>query len=423
MSYSDLFIKKEERIPTTLVIFFLIFFIAIVSYFFTAIRIPTRASLDYPRQIKIANIGKNKATIFWESGKKETGYILLGEDQSSINKFYIDDQDTLKSKEPRYFHFVTLNNLKEENNYYFKIVSGDKIFLNLDKQPFSFKTLKKNSIIFSSKPLYGRVIDQNNTGVDNGVLIFYSKEFSYFITKTKTTGEWLIVLQREGKSFSDNETINIEVYHDTGKKSFIRAQLKDLSPLKEPIVLGKNYNFLNDENNVLSVSNEIKKSSNNLQLEIIYPQENAVIAGTKPLIKGIALPLKYIDIVLQSNAIYSFRTQADEKGNWLLNIKNSLPFGDYQLEVTSEDSNNKKITIKRKFTLAKSGETVLGEATRSATLTPTEISQPTASPTSIPSPTMKLSPTIYKTGSLNLPAIFAVSVFTILLGMFFILVF
>jgi len=425
MLYTDLFIKKPKRVPTILALFSLIFLLGIIGYFFAGIRIPTRASVDYPKQIKFANIGKNRATIFWESGKRETGYILLGESESSINNFYLDDQDTSKSREPRYFHFVSINNLKEDTSYYLKIVSGDKVYLNSDNRPFSFKTLKKNSIVYSSKPLYGRVLDQKNTAVDGGIMIFYSQQLPYFITKTKTSGEWLVVLQREGKSFSDDELINVEVYHHTGKKSSLRAQLRDLSPLKEPIILGKNYNFLNDTDNVLSVAGEAKKRSDVLKFEVIYPQENAVIAGAKPLIKGVALPLKNVDVILYSNVVYSFKTKADEKGNWLVDIKTGLPPGDYQLEAASEDLDNRKITYRRKFRLAKSGETVLGVATPSATLEPTATPQPTEEVvTNTPSPTTIItSPTIYKTGSLDLPMVFYSSLFSILLGIFFILVF
>jgi hypothetical protein len=425
MLYTDLFIKKPKRVPTILALFSLIFLLGIIGYFFAGIRIPTRASVDYPKQIKFANIGKNRATIFWESGKRETGYILLGESESSINNFYLDDQDTSKSREPRYFHFVSINNLKEETSYYLKIVSGDKVYLNSDNRPFSFKTLKKNSIVYSSKPLYGRVLDQKNAAVDGGIMIFYSQQLPYFITKTKTSGEWLVVLQREGKSFSDDELINVEVYHHTGKKSSLRAQLRDLAPLKEPIILGKNYNFLSDTDNVLSIADEARKRSDVLKFEVIYPQENAVIAGAKPLIKGVALPLKNVDVILYSNVVYSFKTKADEKGNWLVDIKTGLPPGDYQLEAASEDLNNRRITYRRKFRLAKSGETVLGVATPSATLEPTATPQPTEEVvTNTPSPTTIItSPTIYKTGSLDLPIVFYSSLFSILLGIFFILVF
>jgi hypothetical protein len=420
MLYSDLFIKKEKKLPIFLAVFVLITIVGIFGYFFSSIKIPTRASSDYPRQIRVVNIGKNRAVIFWESSKKETGYILLGENKSNINKFYLDDQDTPSFKKPRFFHFITLNNLKEENVYYFKIVSNDKIFLNLENQPFSFQTLKKDSIIHSSKPLYGKIIDLNNIGVNNATLVFYGKDLPYFMTKTKSTGEWLIVLQREKKSFNNEETVNIEVYNEEGKKSFIRAKLKNLSPLKESIVLGKDYNFLNEENQVLSASSQIGNGiDSGLKLTVIYPQENALIPGRRPLIKGTALPLKNIDVILRSNEIYSFRTKSDNKGNWSLALGADLAPGDYQLEVISDDLKIKKIAIERRFKIAKSGETVLGEATPSATFAPTIAPTATAAPTA----TIVFSPTIYKTGSFNLPILLTFSVLGIVLGLFFILAF
>jgi len=233
MLYSDLFLQKQRKVPVALVGLTLLIVIIVISYFFSSIKIPTRASSEYPKQIKIANLTKNKAVIFWESAKKEVGYILLGENPRNINRLYLDDRDTSNYQIPRFFHIVTITDLKEESLRYFKIVSNNKVFLNLDNQPFSFKTLAKNSSIYSSKPLYGKIIDNKNIGIDQAILIFYGKDIPYFLTKTKSTGEWLIVLQRETKSFSDDEIINIEVYsEDNKKKSFVRAKLKNISPLK-----------------------------------------------------------------------------------------------------------------------------------------------------------------------------------------------
>jgi len=420
MLYSDLFLKRQRKVPVILVSLTLVTIIFAVSFFFNSVKIPTRASSDYPKQIKVTNLTKNKAVIFWESAKKEVGYVLLGESPRNIKRFYLDDRDTPSYQTPRFFHIVTITDLKEESLRYFKIVSNNKVFLNLDNQPFSFKTLAKNSIIYSSKPLYGKIIDNKNIGIDQAVLIFYGKDIPYFLAKTKSTGEWLIVLQRETKSFSEDEIVNIEVYsEDNTGRSFIRAKLKNLSPLKEPIILGKNYNFLNEEEQVLSASDQIANSMNvSYRLTVIYPQENAIIPGNRPLLKGTAFPAKEVNVILSSKEIYSFKTKSDSKGNWLIALNFNLLPGDYQMEVISSNANNQRQIVKRLFKIAKSGETVLGEATPSATIVPTEL--PTLVPTTV---TNIPSPTIYKTGSFNWSVLLTLSAFSIIFGLFIILAF
>jgi len=427
MAYSDLFIKQEKKVPIFFVLITLLLVIGSLNFFFRSARLPTRASSDYPRQVKVGNIGKNKAVVFWESAKKETGYLLLGEDSQNINRFILDDNDTVGFKKPRYFHFVTLNNLKEATKYYFKIVSGEKIFVQLDNQPFSFQTLGRNSLIFNSKPLYGKVVNEKGEGVSDLVLIFYNKDLPYMITRSKSTGDWLVVLQREKKSFSDEEVINIEIYKEGGEKSFVRAKLKSLSPLSRPIVLGKDYDLIGEETQVLAATSEGGKNQV-LKLMVIYPQENAVIAARKPLIKGTALPNTIVDIVLHGKEIYSFKTKADEKGNWNLSLPIALSPGDYFLEVIGEGKSKNQVKIFRHFRIAKSGEMVLGEATPSATLAPTQSPSLTAlvtpttavtSPSSLSSP----SPTIYKTGSFDWFWWGSLATLSIATGLFFILVF
>ena len=66
--------------------------------------------------------------------------------------------------------------------------------------------------------------------------------------------------------------------------------------------------------------------------------------------------------------------------------------GTYIASVTSKDERGGKITVQRNFTIAKSGEQVLGVATGEPTLVPTVVVTPTLSPTTTLTSTPQVTP-------------------------------
>ncbi len=106
-------------------------------------------------------------------------------------------------------------------------------------------------------------------------------------TLTKSTGEWLIPLNY--KKLSSSSKIKIEIISESNQISTIITNIDKISPLPKTVIIGKNYDFI-QEDKVLSATSEISTTGEKKDVEIIYPKEDAVIPGRIPLIKGLAPP-------------------------------------------------------------------------------------------------------------------------------------
>jgi hypothetical protein len=221
---------------------------------------------------------------------------------------------------------------------------------------------------------------------------------------------------------ANDEKATIEILSEEGEKTTVTGKIDQFSPIPQTLVIGKNYNFLFEEN-VLGVQNETadeSKKTNQDEIEISFPQENAVIPGNTPIIKGKALPEKEVFLTLFSladkNKNYSARVKADKGGFWSLKFLENLSPAAYQLILQTKDQNDKDFQLKRNFRLignqAIEGR-VLGEATPSATIIPS----PTLLPTSISTPTVILTPTTPVSGGSNIVLLSIFGFLSIILGL------
>jgi len=84
------------------------------------------------------------------------------------------------------------------------------------------------------------------------------------------------------------------------------------------------------------------------------------------------------------------RITVNDDGIWTWRPPKPLPPGTHQISIQGYDEQGNLVTVTRKFIVLKSGERVLGEATASATMTPTVKPSPSTTPlpTSIQNPTL-----------------------------------
>ena len=138
----------------------------------------------------------------------------------------------------------------------------------------------------------------------------------------------------------------------------------------------------------------------------------------QPLIKGTGIAGTTVYASINSTPPFSYRTTVGSDGQWLVSVDTPISPGIYTLQVMLPDVTKKTVVLQRTFSIAKSGEQVLGSATASATVTPaqTSIVTPTsiiAAPTSVVLP--QQSPTLIRTGNNSLPIAF-VSLSFIIIG-------
>ncbi len=102
-------------------------------------------------------------------------------------------------------------------------------------------------------------------------------------------------------------------------------------------------------------------------------------------------------MTIDAKPVFSSRVRVDQNGDWIVQLKNALRPGKYDLTLKTQNARGQEVTIERSFTIIKSGEQVLAATatpsgsvtprtspTGSTTLTPTEAEEsPTPEPTEI----------------------------------------
>ena len=420
MSYNDIFLKRNSvKIPT--LVFLLI--VSFISFFLIRMLstkpLVSRASKKNLRKIMVVNPSYNQAGIFWQTDKKEIGWLVYGEREDKTDKIVFDERDTNDKKNPYFNHYVLIRGLEQNHDYFFKVISDKQVVANIDSKSFSFHTPSIISASSNISPAYGKVMAVNGTSQTSGVVIIGFKNSYPLLTLVKLTGEWLVPLNnvidkttQKLRNLENNEVASIEIYGEEGEKSSIEAVVENLSPLPQTTVMGKNYSFVSKDN-VLAAADSI--TNVNKKIMIIFPKEASIIPGESPLIKGLAIPGAEVTVIIHSDVTYSTRVQADKDGVWQVVAKERLSPGEHSLTVITKDEKGEEIKLTRQFTIAKSGEQVLGDATPEPTLT----GQPVA--TESPTPA-DLTPTTPRSG-FNPAPLTAVSSVLIVIGLGIILAF
>ncbi len=428
MIYSNLFTNyNQKKIPNWLVLFFIFIFTSI--FFVGQINktlIQSRADSSKIKRLEIVNLSPYEATIYWQSENKESGWLVYGEKDNLLNKIALDNRDVYDIKNKYLNHYITLKNLTPSKTYYFNIISGNRKIFSHNNKPFIFKTSQTMKSRTKLDPAIGKVVKENFKPVNNAIVILYVNDniFPQFAL-TKENGEWLIPLNYflskdnlEEIVLTGEEKVTIEVLDEEGNKSVITNKLKNISLKNEIYVIGKNYDNYSS-NDVLSAFTDSNVNLNNDVLTIIYPQEGALIPGNKPLIKGKTQPFKEVFINIDSvKKTYSGKVISNNLGDWQYYIDEPLIKGRYFLTVEVFLDKDKLIKKSRTFNITANDAIegkVLGEATgeptivyQSSTLTPTKI---------FTSPTIVISPTLYKTGvSEVLPLLLGVGFFILGFG-------
>lgn len=384
MSYSDIYFRPKQSKSLFVAAGLVLVVFGIFMYFSRATSAPLKAIAKTLKRHEIVNISPHQVGIFWVSDVKETGWVLYGTSKDNLSLVVIDERDVGEKKNLFSLHYVLLKGLDENKTYYYKIVSGKNVIVSPSQQPFSFKTPETVSISSSIKPAYGKITLANGVPAQNAFVFYHYKDAVPFLSLTKLTGEWLIPLQyavnkntNEVVAMKETEQIKIEVISETEATATIDALVSKTNPLPQTIIIGKNYKFLQADN-VLTAATKRVATDKEYPVSIIFPKDKAFIPGSRPLLKGQGVPGKPVKIQINSQPGYISRITTDEKGEWKVEVPVSLAAGSYTMTVTTEDSNGKGVTLTRKFTIAKSGEQVLGVASPSATIIPSL--SPTASP-------------------------------------------
>lgn len=417
MIYSSLYFKDKQKVPTYAVFFIVMLAIFFLNRIFISSYIPSRASSTAGlRRVETVNLSSNQAAVFWQTEKKTVGWLAYGELENNLNLIALDERDLSEKKNSNFNHYAVLRNLKKDTVYYFKLMVDGKLVGSPSNKVFEFKTPSATAQATNSKPVYGRIVKKNGDPVDNGIVLLCLNSICPSAALTQTSGGWLIT----ASNLSEQDKVKLEIYDEEGTVTNVAGYPKNLSPLPQTLTAGSSYEFYQDPQ-VLSATDTVDSTNKSKETdsEIIFPKENAVIPAKSPLFKGESYPESEVVLIINSKENFTTKIIADKDGVWKFSPPFELSAGLHSLTVIFKDKNNQEKRLTRKFTIAKSGEQVMGEATSSPTPTdivPTATTAPTAAPTQAVLPTAETTPPV--TGSSpNFIFIAATSVMVLGLGL------
>jgi len=386
MIYSDFYFKEKVKIPTFLGIFVIFLSIFLFFSFLNGSATSSRASKLNLKRVEIVNLKPIQTNIFWQTTEKETGWVIYGEEENRLDKITYDERDTFENKGKYYNHYVTLRDLKPGKKHYFAIVSSEKKIIKDGDKYFNFITPETLSNLTKLNPASGKILKANLSPLSDGFVILTVNKDTFPLVTTIKNGEWLISLNSfidkntfTEKSFTGKEKAMVEIINEDNQKTTIINTLDGLSQKTETVIIGKDYNFLED--NVLSATDYFNNNQEKNKIEIVYPQENSLIPGRRPLIKGFAIPNSTIYITINSKKTFSAFVNVDKNGNWNYLIPEDLEIGDHIITIKTKNEKGEEISLTRKFKIIGNSNfegKVLGTASGEPTIT---IYRPTYSPT------------------------------------------
>lgn len=380
---------EEKKIPTILALSLLILMIGGLSSFLgkRSQNVLTDAKQLPIKRTEIANCSPFSCSVMAETRERVKMWIIYGEKSDRLNLSVSDARDLEKDKKMRFNHYFDIKNLKENTEYYCRFITDTGV----SRQTCNFTTTPQFTTLAGNlAPAIGKVVSKGANPVKAAIVILKVEGANSLSTLTGETGGWVIPyypLTKKG-SFQlllpqPDSTVNIEILGDEGEKSVITGAFKNINKLEsKTIILGQNYTIVDEQSNVLAAfTTPFPKSPN---IEILIPKEGALIPGNHPLFKGTALPGRKVQLTINpvkntSRAKINLRpltTYSDKRGVWMFSLTTDLQDGNYMMNLATNNKDGNQIQLKRNFVILKSGETVLGEATPEATLTP--VATPTA---------------------------------------------
>jgi len=382
---------KSIKIPTGIgLLLFLVIIISFIIFFENVSRSNTDASGSIqPTFVQISNITDTSFTVSWITDKPTKGAIILKGEKIS-KKTYIENNENSPSLISKSIHSVSPTNLQPSTTYNFTIMSNGKKFIDQNDELIIQTAPRLSSGSSGLHPIYGTILTQNNLPAEETLVYVTLNNSQTLSTTVKPSGTWLLPLnQIRNKSLTsylttnDNEVIHI---YARSKDFEITAYTNTLNSAPVPtMILGKTYNFqkLSSSKSKTQSSTILGTASQNINknwsVALESPKNNTAIPTNLPLIKGTGIPGKPVSVTLGISHPQSDIILIESDGTFRYTPKKRLSPGKQSVTISTTDAQNKPIAITHIFEVLKSGTQVLGDATASATITPTTTINPTVS--------------------------------------------
>jgi len=396
---------KHRRIPTLLGIALLVGVLFVFNIAFNRITpLLSRAGhTAEPIHVTFSNISDTSFTVTWLTKTSATGAVIVYGKTLITAYDQRDETNALSNNMPvlgSYTeHSVIVRNANPDTTYNIRILSNG---IPYQKGTSSY-TVSTGPVIPKleekvMEPAYGSVALADGSPAA-GSIVYVQLEGGQMLSGMATeTGSWVIPLHITRSHDLSRyipyderivESITIRSIH--GESTAITDTLND-NPVPS-MKIGKTYDYRNIQAQTSIVPKQPtpaitpdpalspavlgQQTARTTQLvSITQPDDGARLTTNVPLFQGTGVVGNQVSIIVGIQHIQTGNVIVGKDGLWRFTPKHPLSEGKQSITITTVDKLKKTVTRTHTFTILKSGTQVLGDATPSATLTPTDIVTP-----------------------------------------------
>lgn len=240
------------KIPTLLGIALIVTLTALGALYYYYNPAPKENINFQVSNLQVVNITDTQATIIWQTSQPKVGEVEYSSFQMNLKKAS-DNRDHNQSK-ARMVHFVSLNNLKPDTKYSYKIKNDEALFPD---KALEFKTAKvetgsNDDLTFSFvKPIRGTVLNTNLNPIDESLVLVKIEGAQELATFSSTAGNFIMPLKTVLNKSLDkiftipNETRAQLIIVKGDLKSEVKIMISEDSLNLPPISIGTNLDLTN----------------------------------------------------------------------------------------------------------------------------------------------------------------------------------
>ncbi|MFS8159646.1 MAG: fibronectin type III domain-containing protein, partial [Candidatus Roizmanbacteria bacterium] len=350
---------------------------------------PNLSLLSY----EVGNISENSLAIFWRTSSGAPSLVQMGTSPTNLNNRVEDVFMTHDKQNPQSTnHYIELKNLRPHTKYYFQFKSGNKVIG--DKQEvYEIKTSSHSTKDSSLEPIYASVSKAKQDAIRNGVAVLKNNRISPLITQIKKDGTFLFSLccstnsKGDHVELTDKDNLEITIYDSDGNILKIKDTVEALIAQTTRFTLKSSSSVDGQGKEVLKIADimpsplptfplvEVSTKPDDVvmadtelsnALDIWYPLSEASLPNGSPLIKGIGPKGSILQLDIHSDKkkkgkpeLAQFvRVRTDDRGIWTYAPDNPFLPGSYEVRVSESLADISSLSVKRAFTILKSGEAV-----------------------------------------------------------------
>lgn len=415
---------KNRKIPTIIAIIVLVFGVAVGVLLVSRQQVFRLGAYDdriLPQDVRFTNTSDTKLTISWVTREPTTGFVEFGTSPNQLTRQASESETSAST-----VHWITVEGLTAQTDYYFQIVSDGTKFNN---NSAFWKTKTASSLTpkqFSPTDIIQGTITTAQGNPVPKALVFITIPGVQELSTVTSDSIWSVTTTTARVSTTLSSYAQIEasdivnIFVQAGSSGIASAKINFAAAGDTPpIQIGQTHDFraatvptttpsvpstpdtttIEDvpETTIsptpsstpssergFSVPEPSDQGTASTEVQIESIEEGEILTTTKPRFFGKAPAGTEIQITVESENPISDKLSVSSTGNWAWTPPEDLAPGNHVVTISWRDANGILQQIRRSF-VVQAAEGPAFTSTPSATPKPS--TSPTATPTKKPSPT------------------------------------